>query len=235
MYDTDLIISNKHKNNMNYCYRLLYHTQLSILKKITDDNNSKYSFEELVKIIIPELANFEDESLFKEFGISSKIFGFEKELPIRQERQPVTENTEINSEHLEILNSNLSTVEKINAIKNVKKVKINIKPSTTLTPVVNNITESIQTDINNNPPVSTPEINDNINDKPNTIKKIIIKKKSITVTENINSETNPVKEDNVSTQSNIENETKLTEDKPIVVDESVIDKPKKIKIVVKQK
>jgi hypothetical protein len=50
MYDTDLIISNKHKNNMNYCYRLLYQTQLSILKKITDDNNSKYSFEELVKI-----------------------------------------------------------------------------------------------------------------------------------------------------------------------------------------
>ena len=41
---------------------------------------------------------------------------------------------------------------KINAIKNVKKVKINIKPSTTLIPVVNNITESIQTDINNNPP-----------------------------------------------------------------------------------
>ncbi len=246
MSSLDVILPTSKLNDWNFIHRVLLTVKLDVVQMLAKKNNK--NFENLVKEFIPELENYEDEELFKKYNISSKIFGYEKEMPIKKTKSsanPVKEiitfNTQVNSIVSE------SKTEPIELKPTIKK-KIIIKK---IEPEINNLSinnssnnESINNESKNNIvnsellEINNLSLEDNKKVKPIkiTIKKI--NKKVDDVVKNEIEIKQPNLDDNLSNNTIIkETDDNIDRNKPMEIDNNTpldnIAAPKKIKIKVK--
>ena len=154
MSSLDVILPTNKLNDFKFINRVLLTVKLDVVQMLAKKNNK--NFENLVKEFIPELENYEDEELFKKYNISSKIFGYEKEMPIKkakssgnQVKEIITFNTQVNSNVSESKTEPIElkpTIKKKIIIKKTESVSdTNIQP----TPQFSETKEIIIPDINN--------------------------------------------------------------------------------------
>jgi hypothetical protein len=194
MSDLDVILPTTKLNDWNYVHRVLLTVKLDVILLLSKKNNK--DFPTLVKEFIPELENFEDEELFKKYNLSSTMFGFDKELPIKKKntKNAVKEIININSNEKPTVlptlntttlttNDTTKTIEKVDKPTKIikKKIVVNKVETKPIETVDNNINNNINTNIDTN--ITNESIDDltsNLNNlnisKPKPIK-IVIKKK----------------------------------------------------------
>ena len=250
MSSLDVILPTSKLNDWNFIHRVLLTVKLDVVQMLAKKNNK--NFENLVKEFIPELENYEDEELFKKYNISSKIFGYEKEMPIKKTKSsanPVKEIISFNTQVNSIVSE--SKTEPIELKPTIKK-KIIIKK---IEPEINNLSinnesinnESINNESKNNLVNSESlEINNLSIDDSKKVKpiKITIKKINKKVEDNTSVIKNEIEIKQANLDVNLSNDTiiKVAEDningnKPMEIDTNNpldnIGAPKKIKIKVK--